>query len=377
MSTNSSGTVVGEQGHFPYGESWYLNNSTTKWEFTTYERDAESANDYARARYNVNRLGRFSSPDPLPGSIADPQSLNRYSYVRSMPTMLTDPTGMSGSGPLGCLSAGNQRDDSPGDDADLPPGSGPYADADPPPQTSCPSFNESGGGIVIIDTTQGNYQFLGVPWGFGGSGLGPSLISVWTQVTTGETDSFNPTLGNLATSYEFAYLQLVGSTDTPEQLPILPRYNLTFLASPTPPTPPQDPCVVTQGLHTSQNAVDIRTPGGYGTLIPAPANGSIVAANVGGWPVPPPYDLTQPAPAGSTDYVQFATSTGYTVTYFHAQPAVPVYAPALFPSNFFTQGTPLAVTDNTGRQTAPHLHVTVQNPGGGYMDPRVYFPQCD
>jgi len=146
MSTNSSGTDIGKQGHFPYGESWYLNNSTTKWEFTTYERDVESGNDYARARYNANRLGRFSSPDPLPGSIADPQSLNRYSYVRSMPTMLTDPTGMSGSGPLGCVSAGNQRDDSPGDDADLPHGSGPYADADPaPPPQSCHSVAGSGG----------------------------------------------------------------------------------------------------------------------------------------------------------------------------------------------------------------------------------------
>jgi len=189
MSTNSSGTVVGEQGHFPYGESWYLNNSTTKWEFTTYERDAESGNDYAQARYNANRLGRFSSPDPLAGSITDPQSLNRYSYARDMPVMLNDPTGMSGSGPLGCLSAGNQRDETTGEGAYMPPGSGPYADADPDPtpqSISCHALPGAGSdeAITIIDSEFTpdqlgipvlNYTFFGTPWGSSGSGLGPSL----------------------------------------------------------------------------------------------------------------------------------------------------------------------------------------------------------
>ena len=45
-------------------------------------------------RYHVNRLGRFSSPDPLAGSLANPQSLNRYSYVVSDPVNLTDPLGL-------------------------------------------------------------------------------------------------------------------------------------------------------------------------------------------------------------------------------------------------------------------------------------------
>ena len=92
MVTNSSGTDVADIGHFPYGESWY-NAAGDKLMFTTYERDAESGNDYAQARYNVNRLGRFSSLDPLAGNISDPQSLNRYSYVRNMPVMLADPSG--------------------------------------------------------------------------------------------------------------------------------------------------------------------------------------------------------------------------------------------------------------------------------------------
>jgi RHS repeat-associated protein len=94
VTTNSSGSEIGQQGHFPYGESWYASSTTTNWQFTTYERDAESSNDYAQARYNVNRLGRFSSPDPIAGNIGDPQSLNRYSYVRNEPIDFMDPMGM-------------------------------------------------------------------------------------------------------------------------------------------------------------------------------------------------------------------------------------------------------------------------------------------
>jgi RHS repeat-associated protein len=74
LMTDSSGNKIGEQGHFPYGETWYLNNTTTKWEFTTYERDGETGNDNAIGRYYVNRLGRFLTPDPVDGSIADPNS---------------------------------------------------------------------------------------------------------------------------------------------------------------------------------------------------------------------------------------------------------------------------------------------------------------
>jgi RHS repeat-associated protein len=92
MVTDSSGTRLAEMGTFPYGESWY-NATSDKLVFTTYERDSESGNDYAHARYHVSGLARFSSPDPIAGSTSDPQSFNRYSYVRNMPTMLTDPSG--------------------------------------------------------------------------------------------------------------------------------------------------------------------------------------------------------------------------------------------------------------------------------------------
>src|SRR6185437_2557546 len=86
LVTDANGNVVGQQGHYPFGESWYGTGTTnTKWKFTSYERDAESSNDYAMMRYDVNRLGRFSAPDPIEGSPAAPQSLNRYSYTQNDP----------------------------------------------------------------------------------------------------------------------------------------------------------------------------------------------------------------------------------------------------------------------------------------------------
>jgi RHS repeat-associated protein len=94
VNTNTSGTVVAQQGNFPFGEAWYTTSTTTKWRFTSYERDAESGNDYAIFRSYSNRLGRFTTPDPIAGSITDPQSLNRYVYVLNDPPRLIDPLGL-------------------------------------------------------------------------------------------------------------------------------------------------------------------------------------------------------------------------------------------------------------------------------------------
>lgn len=94
LSTDTSGSKIGEQGHFPYGEAWYTANTTTKFIFTSYERDSESGNDYAMARYYHVRFGRFCSADPVMGNPVDPQSWNRYVYVRDNPVGIVDPAGM-------------------------------------------------------------------------------------------------------------------------------------------------------------------------------------------------------------------------------------------------------------------------------------------
>lgn len=103
LTTDGNGNVVDEQGHYPgvypersrRRESWYSISTTTKWQFTSYERDPESGLDYAIFRYDSSRLGRFMTPDPLAGTIINPQSLNRYAYVLNDPVNKIDPLGLA------------------------------------------------------------------------------------------------------------------------------------------------------------------------------------------------------------------------------------------------------------------------------------------
>lgn len=93
LTTNSSGTILGQFGHFPFGESCYA-GPTEKLRFTSYERDSESSNDYAIFRSYIYRFGRFSSADPISGFIEDPQSNNRFAYVRNDPVNSIDTLGL-------------------------------------------------------------------------------------------------------------------------------------------------------------------------------------------------------------------------------------------------------------------------------------------
>jgi RHS repeat-associated protein len=63
-------------------------------QITSKERDAETGLDYFLARYYSGAQGRFISPDPMGGKIANPQSFNRYAYVLNNPLKFTDPTGL-------------------------------------------------------------------------------------------------------------------------------------------------------------------------------------------------------------------------------------------------------------------------------------------
>src|SRR5439155_628642 len=96
LYTNASGTVIGTQGHLPFGESWYSSGTLDKWKFTSYERDTDTSLDYAEMRFDSGRLARFTSPDPYSGSIGigNPQSWNRYSYVGNDPVNFADPFGL-------------------------------------------------------------------------------------------------------------------------------------------------------------------------------------------------------------------------------------------------------------------------------------------
>jgi RHS repeat-associated protein len=94
MITNSSGAVIGTQDHLPFGEDAQSGSGENeKHRFTNYERD-ENGTDYAVNRQYSNSTGRFLRPDPIDGSIGDPQTFNRYAYVANDPVNAFDPLGL-------------------------------------------------------------------------------------------------------------------------------------------------------------------------------------------------------------------------------------------------------------------------------------------
>ena len=86
---------VDNSDYYPFGgERVITSGAGNQYKFTTKERDSESGLDNFGARYNSSSMGRFMSPDPLGGRMIDPQTLNKYSYVRNNPINFTDPTGL-------------------------------------------------------------------------------------------------------------------------------------------------------------------------------------------------------------------------------------------------------------------------------------------
>ena len=65
--------------------------------FTGHAHNNSGANDlgliYMNARYYVPRIGRFASADTIVPDLANPQSINRYSYVLNNPINFTDSSG--------------------------------------------------------------------------------------------------------------------------------------------------------------------------------------------------------------------------------------------------------------------------------------------
>jgi RHS repeat-associated protein len=93
--TDQTGTITQTCTNLPFGDALNCTASgITPLNFTSYTRDAETQLDFADARYYTSQFGRFMSPDPLGGKVAEPQSLNRYAYVTNDPLSLVDPSGL-------------------------------------------------------------------------------------------------------------------------------------------------------------------------------------------------------------------------------------------------------------------------------------------
>jgi RHS repeat-associated protein len=189
VATNSSGSKAGEQGHYPAGEPWYAANATTKYQFTTYERDAETSNgggavnDYAMARQHANSLGRFTSPDPISGDVRVPQSLNRYTYTRNDPINLVDPLGLFLPAlPEACFT----KLQKPGSDASASDPSGPEDNNNEVDRDQDPDCGQSPSPFIdewwlISMNGQGTGSPFGVAGGDGGGG-GGSLTAQFRQL---------------------------------------------------------------------------------------------------------------------------------------------------------------------------------------------------
>jgi len=94
-------TTYFDGAYGPFGES-YSQTGSTDLSFTGMNQDAVSnLYDFPAREYGIQ--GRWPSPDPagiLSVDPTDPQTWNRYPYVRNSPLILTDPTGMDDCGPL-------------------------------------------------------------------------------------------------------------------------------------------------------------------------------------------------------------------------------------------------------------------------------------
>ena len=92
---DSNGNLLDDCDFLPYGsEVCAASSSGNHYKFDGMERDSESGLDHTLNRQYASNYGRWLSPDMVGGRLDDPQTLNKYGYVRNSPTTLTDPAGL-------------------------------------------------------------------------------------------------------------------------------------------------------------------------------------------------------------------------------------------------------------------------------------------
>ncbi len=100
LRTNYAGQMVTYGRSLAFGDGFdqsvYTPNADQdNSQFAGLDLDGETGTSHATFRQLSTTQGRWMSPDPYDGSYdhADPQSLNRYVYVRNNPLAMTDPFG--------------------------------------------------------------------------------------------------------------------------------------------------------------------------------------------------------------------------------------------------------------------------------------------
>jgi RHS repeat-associated protein len=107
LTTSITGTKLSEQRYYPFGQVRIPGTLPSDRTFTGQRAESVSTvgslMDYG-ARFYSPLLGRFISADSIVPRPGDPQSLNRYTYVRNSPLTRVDPTGHVD---LGCKDGDN------------------------------------------------------------------------------------------------------------------------------------------------------------------------------------------------------------------------------------------------------------------------------
>jgi RHS repeat-associated protein len=96
--TDRNGALVWHYEYFAFGKEKYTNAACSfspSNRYTGQILDDDTGLYYYNARYYDPELGRFIQPDTIVPSAGDPQSLNRYSYVKNNPLLYIDPSGHS------------------------------------------------------------------------------------------------------------------------------------------------------------------------------------------------------------------------------------------------------------------------------------------
>lgn len=183
IASGDGKTIQWEADYFPFGaqRTVITNLADNPYQFTGYEYDSSTGYNYALARFDAGRWGRFLSPDPYLGSmdITNPQSLNRYAYVLNNPLNLIDPLG------LACVVTDN------GD------GTESYFDDDSPGQTCEEAFADDGGGVTVNADWSDLPDWSGGTGGHGVSGGGP-IISAGPPLPWYKNSCITSALGDAA-----------------------------------------------------------------------------------------------------------------------------------------------------------------------------------
>ncbi len=91
--SKQDGTVNQDMLYYPWGQAWTGANAEQRFA-SLGKHETETGLDWTMFRRYSSNQGRWLTPDPKSGSILDPQSLNRYAYVRNDPCTHTDPLGL-------------------------------------------------------------------------------------------------------------------------------------------------------------------------------------------------------------------------------------------------------------------------------------------